>query len=886
MAFAARLGALTEQLVDAVAGPPSQSNTAKAKACKEAGLHSLAHHSFMRTNHFDVDNQLSGIEERFRVVNKDDLADALRERLNALSSVANKFTPEVLHLLLELSDQPVYKARLEDLNHFRKPENDLEQPLRWEDIAAEDDWAHDRELWLKADFRDDSSDEDEVDGESDESVDSAETSQSSIEAQHRQQPEDLIIDRKDVDSLQKVTITQSWRRAMVGNSEKVVLSELQVVREVIFMLRGLQNDLYDSACRPIPRFRVRHASEELLEGLLSQLGNAGRSLSTLRTFAITNQKIPLLQVFHDTIEKRLQDFDASLARIEQDLVDITDDTVVSLLQIREDTNSHLKSLSTLSGIVEQLDREAYPQSFRYLELLFTSAELCQLQGDESTYNFIGTIFYECFRVYLRPIRLWMKEGELLDGDRTFFVSKSPSRVVPSQIWQNQFKLRKTPDDKLHAPRFLQPAIDKIFTTGKSVVILKHLGKQNSHGSQPTEPLLDFQSLTESENASFTPFSELFQAGFERWMQSKHHAASAMLRSVLFESCDLLSVLRDLQRVYLMTDGSRSDIFNHALFKNLDLLNPKWHDRFLLEGALYDAFEGAVDSQAISVTAIWNESTRDNTMTARQTVRGCLPALKLNYRMPWPARIVISQESMVHYQAVFTLLLQFRRASYMIQKHRIGRDGVNHLTEEQAAYYAMRARLLWFCSSLQAYLSNIVLAPLIKWLHDSLSQTEDVDAMIATHAIFSKRILDAACLGSKLDPIRDCMLDMMDLAIRLEDARQLEEHRLEEESQELSRLSLAIPEKPSALARTGRYMQISEEEDQSFLSEQDASTTPLEDAAKSYIDILTDMRLQFERHLRFITGGLRGVARASGNTDASKWDILAEMLEFGVQIRRW
>ncbi|KAI0124270.1 Spc97/Spc98 family protein [Xylariales sp. AK1849] len=886
MAFAARLGTLTEELISVTAATSSQSDPGRFKALKESSLHSLRHHNFLRTNQFDVDNHLDGIEERFRVLNRDGLADALRERLDALLKVSNKFSPETLHFLLELSEQPVQKSRLEDLDFLRGPDNDPGPQLKWEDIAKEDDWADDRELWKKVDFEDNSSDEEHVNDPSDASVKSEETSLSSIEAQYRGRPTDLIVESQGDNALKQVYDRQSWRSHSSNDAKKkpetVAVSEVQAVREVLFMLSGLENDLFSSHCEPSPKYRLQHASWESFRALSNSFSQVGRNLSILRNFTKKPQQVPLLQVFRDAVEKGLRNFNAEVAAVERRFVDIKKDTVVSLLQVLEDIKPHSQRLASLSDVVRQLEREKYPHPFRYLELLFNSAGIAQLEGDDQIYDFLGTVFFECFQVYLRPIRLWMKDGELLDGDRTFFISDSKSHLHLSQVWQSQFKLRKTPDGVLHAPSFLQPAVSKIFTTGKSVVILKHLGKHNTLEDHIAEPSLDFQTLSARGSGSFAPFSEVFNAGFESWMQSKHHAASATLRRALFESCNLWSILSNLQHVYLMVDGSRADAFAHALFNNLDLLNPRWHDRFLLTQVCHDAF--GMDSHRITVVAV-EEQVHDDIVTARKSVRKCLPAVRVRYRMPWPVRIILSEESIAHYQAIFTLLLQNRRATYVLQKHRLGSEGTSNISDEQATYYGLRSKLLWFCNSLQTYLSGLVLAPLIDQVKGDLLLAEDVDSMISTHSTFAKHILDAACLGSKLDPIRECMLDIMDLAIRLEDARSLEAKHEAEETQELSRLSLSTPMNVSQLGRSGKYVEISEEEDESFLSEQGKSAPAL-GMDKSYAEILAEIRAQLDRHLGFICGGLRGVARASGNAAAGKWDTLAEMLEAGIQENTW
>jgi gamma-tubulin complex component 5 len=90
---------------------------------------------------------LEGLEEKFRVYNEDPLADALKGRLDTLSGLEAKWAPEILHLLLELSDKPVSKSRLEDLDLLKEPESDQGLCLKWEDLIADDPSLQDQKLW-------------------------------------------------------------------------------------------------------------------------------------------------------------------------------------------------------------------------------------------------------------------------------------------------------------------------------------------------------------------------------------------------------------------------------------------------------------------------------------------------------------------------------------------------------------------------------------------------------------------------------------------------------------------------------------------------------------------------------------------------------------------
>ncbi|KAI2623225.1 Spc98 family-domain-containing protein [Hypoxylon sp. NC1633] len=887
MAHATTLSALTGELVEVIASTSSQSDAVRFNVLRESSLRRLRHHNLLRTNQFEVEEKLNGFEEHFRVVNKDRLANALRERLDALTQIPNKWTPDILHLLLQLEDQSIKKSNIIDLESLRQPAENPGPPLTWDDIAKQEGWDKDDDIWRIASFEGDSS-EDGYDEDADGSSEADLTSVSTVEARYRKSPADFLVDSQDETRLDQVRETQLWRNATppkdtAGKLLKITISEFHAVREVLFMLNGLKNTLFDSQGVPSLQYQLKNTSWAVYKALLGSFGEAGRQLSILRRFSKQSQHVPLLQVFQESIEERLRLFDTEIANFQARYIDIQQDVVVSMARVLDDVKPHLQPLICLSDIIQRLQQTKILRPFHYLELLFEAAEVAQLEGIDAVYDFIATLFFECFRVYLRLVRLWMEAGELIDGDKTFFIRSSSSQVPKSQVWTDQFTLRKTSDGVLYVPRFLRPAASKIMTTGKSVVVLKLLRKYQPTKTQPPEEPLDIGKGFLSKYGYFAPFSEVFNEIFDTWMESKHHAASETLRRTLFESCSLQSVLDALQQVYLMSDGSRSDMFTGAIFNNIDLLDANWHDRFNLTAIAHEAFSGLSNAYQIAVS-VSPDGMKDEVKDIRRSVRQGLPSLRIIYRLSWPIRIILSDESLVQYQTAFTFLLQLRRASHVLHKYRLVSDrvaGTANISSDQATYYGLRSKFLWFCNSLHSYLSTLVLGPLVSQLHASLQQAEDVAAMIASHSTFAKQMIDEMCLGSKLDPIRQCILDIFDLATRLQDARQLESEREQEEFQELSRLSVLSP---STKHSSRRYIKSGEEEDESFLSEQDKSSM-LQDREKTFAEVLIEIRTDFDRHLKFISSGLRGVSRASGGTAAGKWDTLAEMLEVGIQERR-
>ncbi|TLS28966.1 hypothetical protein PpBr36_01613 [Pyricularia pennisetigena] len=911
MAFAAQLGAQVEELIEAICPSVYKSQKRRVVSLREECLKTLRHHTFTRTNQFLVEEELNGLQEKFVVNGRDGLAAALETRRENLEPLSTKWTPDILHLLLELSDQPLQQSHLADLELLRKSDPDTGPTLKWEDIANEDGWAHDRALWRNVDFGPGSSEDGSYEEQSitGGSSDSEDTSISDVTPQLKIPQESSSIGPSSVD-LDDVIESQSWRLESPqtdegGRTSKIPITEAQVVREILFMLQGHRTSLFDEKCAPVLAYQLSEVSWETYRALITAVADTGRPLQPLRGFIESRQDVPLLQTFQDCIREALRAFDREIAAMQARYVDPKMDVMVSVMAVMEEAQLHLASLRSLGAIVQRLRGERYPHAFRYLELLFEATCASQLQGDLPAYKTLGSTFLRCFQVYLRPIRLWMEEGELLPGDKIFFISESKVKLPLNQIWQNQFKLRQTLDGRLHAPRFLQFAVARIYTTGKSIVVLKHLGMNDLAATQQQSrqpPSLEFANVC-PPGSELAPFSELFANVFDAWIKSKHHATSSVLQKALFESCGLRSTLGALQHLYLMKDGAASDSFTSTVFFKMDKRQPGWDDRFTLTELAQEAFSGLLDVHRVSAYFDKPEGARSDMTGGRISIREMLPRLKLRYRMAWPVQLVIKGDCLESYQGIFTMLLQLRRSIHALNMQRLLLDGKAEegmLRAESSAYYRLRMKMLWFCNTLMTYLTTLVFTPNIEALKEALSSAEDVDGMIHRHAAFVATMIQESCLGPRLDPIRECMLDVLDLAAELEDSRNMTAIREAGESNEIMRLStMSSPHRVSTLSGAdfrksqlrGLYVSPKEKEEDHDEAEAEGELNAERGTKRAggrapqtrepYPTTLRRISADFDRHLRFIAGGLRGVARASSEPAAGKWDILAEMLEAGI-----
>lgn len=834
---------------------------------------------------------------------RDSLSDALSQRIRSLATITSRWTPEILHLLLELSDQPTTKSSLSSLQRLRPTDGRKAPALTWAHIAAEDGWASDRGIWQDIDFAESSDDGLEPLPQTPAQNSDAESSSSSpLASVSRDLSPYILASTATLDAFKE---SQQWRdsvqpRDASGRPTKIPLSEHQLVREVLFLLNGLPTDLFGLDGAPIPSFQLHNVSWETHRALVNSFAEHGRSLLPLRKFCEMPQDVALVQAFQSSVCQSLRAFDEHVALLQGRYVNIKADTIVSLIALQEQLESHLAPLLPLSNIVLRLQTERYAHSFRFLELLYDAICVAQSDGNEKAYCLLGNSFFDCFRVYIRPIREWMEDGGLTPGDKTFFVAESSSPVPLNQIWRAKYTLRRSQQGDLHAPRFLQPAVRKIFNTGKSIVVLKTLGRfREDNDNHLPEPPLDFPSVCGSPELSFAPFSELFEGAFDRWVQSKHLSTSSNLQAILFDTCGLSSNLDALEHLYFMADGSLADVFVSFVFNSLDSKSTAWRDRFTLTEVAQEAWSScqSVESYRLSAAVEIDHDLHERAGPVQDSVRSSLRFIRLSYRLMWPIQLVITKEAIEAYQAVFTLLLQLRRASSILNSLK------SHDPEiaQQSAYYAIRARLIWFTTTLHSYLTTLVLTPGIATMRMSLMRAGDLDAMIELHLAFTKRVVEEACLGVKLAPIRECILDMLDLAIRLEVARQNYQITGTREASEAARhMRLSTPQQndrperrapPQSTAR-GLYISPQEKErkeDQTIIFGNDSEGIDSQEfpgnaappqQRQTYVEVLAMIRADFTRHLRFIVGGLRGAARASTDPAAAKWDLLAEMLEMG------
>ncbi|KAK7509387.1 Spc98 family-domain-containing protein [Phyllosticta citriasiana] len=927
MAHSATINNIGADLFVNIVGVSAQGNTRKLKRSRDAFLRGLRSQQWQRVNQFDVQASYEGLVEKFFVLDRQDLAEALSDRLKELSKRSSRWIPEIQTLLLNLQGDPVSKSRVDDLEKLKPA--DPPPPLTWADIVAEDP-LDEEGIWDDVDYTPSSDDELSLEPKQKKESRRREiTPASSLDDDDWIAAAQTCIVAPDSRPLQQVADGQFWRHEheLSSTTDQVTVTELQAVRETLFMLAGLPTSLYKSdssnkiGCNA--SYSVSHVMTPTWRHHLQEYADIGTGLSQLRSWAKVSQSIALLQTFRAAVLEEIRSFDKFLSNFQATYLD-SSAVAVSIADILSRVRPQASLRLRLKDLIQNASQKVQTTPFVLLEALYDEINLAQMTGEADLFNFLGRIFFACLQTYLKPIRRWMTEGDLGTDDQIFFVGTADKSSDAASLWHDQYVLRQDGQGRLHAPSFLQPAARKIFNSGKSVVFLRELGKYDravSTGQE--EPRLDLETICSggmvTPDQSVMPlvsFSELFNSAFENWIRSKYAFASSVLREQLFANCGLWTSLDALEYVYFSRDGTLLQAFADTLFDKIDRNRDGWNDRYLLTEIARSAF-GFVDSVSPEKLGVRIAAIKESKRSVK-----ALASISIDYFLPWSTTNVIQRSALPTYQRISTLLLQTYRARHVLRSANLS-ISLSPTTHNRSTRLRtlLRHRLLWFADTLHAYLTTTAIASSTSALRAALVAADDIDAMAALHAAFVTDVERRCLLTPALQPIADAVVELLDLAVRFVDLCREGESaagvgkgmatgrrgsaatvasaattgtyrrrdRRPRDSRRISGLQIALVEESSSSDSEDNNININIDDDDEevnkstkYLNPSSAANAPRQHSPStgSLASLLQHMAVQFEQLHGFVVAGLRGISRAG---DELCWEMLAERLEWeGVQ----
>ncbi|KAF7166190.1 hypothetical protein CNMCM6106_002114 [Aspergillus hiratsukae] len=896
MALPEEIGPLTDELIVAIT-KIDPTNTSRLKDLKHRVEDTFKSASHGRTDQFAVSKQLEGLQEKFQVLNKDDLADALRSRLTELDQHHSSWFPEILSFLLQLSDRPAVFSRVDRLPK-PKVDEDAKQ-LSWTELDASGSAYCDEDIWECVNYGADSSSEEDDDlvssGRSDASIPQTLPSSPIASEEDYEISDEVFSPGMDMVLVDSVKEAQFWRPKKHAKSNQVenfscrVVTELQIVRETLFMLQGLPTSLFwrlDDSVEVDRRYTLTHASTEALSSLLRSFSMIGAKIDVIRRFTKITQVVPYMQTFHRCVEDCLDYFDAFLSQVQTQCISQGATFSVSLLQLAEDVRNASAMLVLLADLVSSLKNNTPDDGIRCLDLLYDVVCMKQATGDDGEFRFLTSLFFACLETYIRPIRRWMEEGRLDSREGISFIIDKRGDKDLRTLWREWY----TMDDAFGLPRFLKPVAQKIFTAGKSMVFLQHLNALEKLES-PKTTTLSLERIYGGDSSSLLclPFAAICESAIDKLVEANHASASELLRKELDQQCGLWKSLQALEHIYLCKDLSVSAIIDNKVFDLMDRGRGAWSDRYLLTELAQSAFSSMsfIDHSRIIVRSHQDPEGRSRSVKALRTI-------SFDYILPWPIANIITKDSIQRYQRISTFLMQIRRAKHLIVKQRLKyTDETDEFSQDRssnALSYSLRHHMLWFLNTLYSHITDFVISAATESLRKSLSAAKDVNDMIATHRAYMSSLEDQCLLSSNLSPLRQATVSLLDLCVYFADIQATRYgDKLFDQTKTPTKYAKSSQSRNGLSKRkhqdTYNDQPIHSDDDDDDDDDDDTQNESDEDVGNTtgisfyeapYAHRLRDIRGHFDQLIAFLTAGLKGVGRVDGQIS---WEILAEKLEW-------
>ncbi|KAI4851021.1 hypothetical protein E4T44_02398 [Aureobasidium sp. EXF-8845] len=871
MAHAAKLGALTDDLITSIT-PSTRKGDRQLNHLKDSALRIFRTHQHVRVNQFEIDARLEGLLEKFYVLNNQPLADALKPRLDELASIPNKWRPELLALLLALSDRPAEKISNIDRALDIIPDEPVEQQLTWAEIIA-DDPLDEEGIW------------DDVENESDYSEHRAaslsdgsigepttSTSASSLDEDNPATLAQAFVVLKDHELLDQVKDLRDRMMSMHSGSK---LTELQIIRQVLLMLHGLLTDLFELGRSG--RFQTRHScrlaniAPSTLDRVLHDLALLGSRIMTVRQFVTSDQQSVVLQSFQAAVQIRLSKFGRILSDIEQVFLQQDKSAVVSILNVHAEVDRLARPLIRVADLIPDNAPKHNVRALQLLNNLFQQACDLQLIGEDEESATAAALLSKCLEPYLRPVRLWMTEGKLIASNELFFVRCLDESTDRGSIWHTRFTLLRQADGSIFAPLFMQSLAERIFRAGKSVMFLEALG-QRPDVSRCNAQNLDITQMMQSTSNALLPFSEVFKLALSRFVDALEGSETMALRQTLKTQCGLQTTISAINHLYFGVNGAHFQNFAYGIFQRMDR-GSGWDDRFLLTELAQTAF-GTVDT-VMSDHIIIRVKARTNgkAVTPPGGRADMLGRIVVDYSISWALQNVLECSTLAVCQEAYTIMLRLYRAQYLLHQQEWTLDIMANRSKDRRVkeLLALRQHLSWFASTMKGYVCEVT-SVVIEQLTVDLEATADVDGIVAAFDTFQLNLASKLLQHENLAPIQGSILTILDLyedlALEWRDAvKQISNHA----SQPTPR-QLVVQQGFSA--RRDRP----EADETADLTEDEDDEDPHEHHDQRSALSVPGLLKEYNRQLSFLLAGLRSVSRIEGE---AAWIMISERLSWGV-----
>ncbi|RMD43180.1 hypothetical protein DV735_g1946, partial [Chaetothyriales sp. CBS 134920] len=784
----AKLEELARSLIPLGTATATATTPAKTRRHVDHFVRAAKHHHYARTNQFDVHQRLIGLEEKFQVLNHDDLSDALRQRRLMLARhdhdhAQKHWLPEALHLLLDLSENPVERGggEAEIMANLAR----LDRTVAVIPVLN---------IWQQPDFTGYDSDEDVM------MTTESRASHSPTPSQKGVKPAVLVgqqtADIFDHDNRDMLKLAADLKQSKLdSNGDSIAMTEIQAIREVLFMAQGFPTALFhprgSSNFAPDINHRLAHLHDSSFHSILQAVVQCSAPAHQIRRWLQHDHSSPLMQALQSSVQELLDGFDQAMNGFHQRLLDRAGGGgVASLLAVVDSIRKQAAALVTVRNLLVLVHGRS---AIDCLDAIHNSVASAQIANNPQGFRALLRIFQTVFKKYAESLETWVSDGALEQDDndsRGFFVSRAEDHQHDkSALWSAWFTLSRSEANK--PPVFLANLVTRILVAGKARVFLRLLSRATPSTSGRSVPALDtiIDHVCASTTSSIVPFAPTLSSCLDAWLASHLNASTTPLQNILHIRLNLKATLSAMSNLYFSSPsaGYPTNAVDSHIFRALDRASPSWNDSFRLTDILASSFSQIPDFDVSRISISSKPVSRSDLRAARRSVT-VLSNLDISYTLPWTiANMLTPSRTNPSYQRISLFLRQMRRAQYCLECHALPALQSSHQGDHglRSSVRVSGGRLIrplritegvflflhTITTTLYAYMTDCVIGPLTHRFHTQIIGQGDeaaqmIDDMIYLHHLYVHS-LEIACLTAltkNISLVRATIIEILDICL--------------------------------------------------------------------------------------------------------------------------
>lgn len=848
----------------------SKPNT--ARKLQDSFRRRVRRHNYGRTNQFEVVNRLDGLEEKFQILNLDNLSDALRKRRIELKPFENHWLPDILDLFLHLSGNPATNQTLLELYRI-PPRIGTPPPLKWKDLLADSPIDRNDKLWKVPDYRaaDDSGYDDDFTSSIGSATISPRQTRKGFRTETNFEVSKVLYDPAS-NTRNEIEVSINYQETEVQD-----LSELQFIRQSLFMLRGCNTKCFLRSRKQLilnPQVKVTGISQTAFTYAANEFLFIRKCLDEVVTWLAVAAGEPYIAAMQHAVESVVQGYYRSVDGFQQIIINPENTSIVSLSSTLSKINLVSVTVKTVSQLLNKIKQG---DSITHLDTLYEAVQDSQLCADTQRYACLVSLLKPALDLYLKPVSEWMERGSTTQDTLPPFIEMADTSLDLRNIWNGQFRIAST--NHKRAPKFLADTTDQVLATGKTSAFLRQLRVTLTIPSTNMTPGDRFE--LPSTECILLPFAQAFERAWQQFVEDSLHCQTLKLKLMLSTHCDFAQKLHSIQNLYLPRSGLLMHDVEVSIFDKIDRCMDGWNDRFQVKDMLEDAFLESGDSSTIDSINVRSAYTSSRIMHHQRTSVKILSSLSFEYVLSWPLANIISDASMTSYRRAALVLMQIRRARYCLERTGYIAAasvplGPDTTPADQTFAQTLAFTLLTFVNTLFDAMMLSSIWPATDAMEAHLQRASTVDEMVEIHRNYITR-LECSCLAApRLKLLRQSLLSILDLCIRFSDLVS-NPTKTDHDGSDHEVSSFISAKSRNRSLRKEQYD--SDEEDDGYahgLGDGYSSFIVLGNDT-SIVNELKKVKSQFEKQAKFLISGLRGVSK--GGHDTSDLDALANRLSW-------